>query len=274
MKKDWERDYDKLLSPLFEESVPCYILYRTDTKIPLGYGWLLISWTPDTASIRQKMVYASTKATLKTEFGSAYIMEELHATTLEETTLEGYKKHKREFAAPAPLTMREEEMKELQRSEVRTEISTETRHQTLGGISCPLTDATRTAVQDMLRGNYDYLQFRISLEEERIHVSNAANVELSDLPKQVPDDHARYHLYLFKHTHEGDYLESFVFIYSMPGYSCSVRERMMYSSCKAPFLEELASYGVEVAKKVSKSTSVQGALKLNWIYNTAGDRQR
>ncbi|XP_064551059.1 twinfilin [Drosophila montana] len=250
VKKDWERDYDKLLSPLFEESVPCYILYRLDAKIPLGYGWLLISWTPDTASIRQKMVYASTKATLKTEFGSAYISEELHATTLEETTLEGYKKHKRDFSAPAPLTMREEEMKELQRSEVRTEISTETRHQTLSGISCPLTEATRAAVRDMLRGTYDYLQFRISLEEERIHVSNAANVELRDLPKQVPEDHARYHLYLFKHTHEGDYMESFVFIYSMPGYSCSVRERMMYSSCKAPFLEELAAYGVEVAKKL------------------------
>jgi len=66
----------------------------------------------------------------------------------------------------------------------------------------------------------------------------------------VPEDHARYHLFLFRHTHEGDYLESYVFVYSMPGYSCSVRERMMYSSCKAPFLEELAALGVEVVKKV------------------------
>lgn len=199
------------------------------------------------------MVYASTKATLKTEFGSAYITEELHATTLEETTLEGYKKHKREFAAPAPLTTREEEIQELRKTEVRTEISTDTRHQTLGGLSCPLSDATLAAVQDLLRGNYDYLQFRIALEEERIHVSHAAKVQLADLPKQVPDDHARYHLYLFKHTHEGDYMESFVFIYSMPGYACSVRERMMYSSCKAPFLEQLAALGVDIIKKVSEA---------------------
>lgn len=253
VKKDWERDYDKLLGPLIEKNVPCYLLYRLDAKIPLGHGWLLISWTPDTASIRQKMVYASTKATLKTEFGSAYITEELHATTLEETTLEGYKKHKREFAAPAPLTTREEEIQELRKTEVRTEISTDTRHQTLGGLSCPLSDATLAAVQDLLRGNYDYLQFRIALEEERIHVSHAAKVQLADLPKQVPNDHARYHLYLFKHTHEGDYLESFVFIYSMPGYACSVRERMMYSSCKAPFLEQLAALGVDIIKKVSEA---------------------
>lgn len=81
-KKDWEKDYDKLILPLLEEDVPCYILYRLDSKTPLGYAWLLLSWTPDTSIIRQKMLYASTKATLKNEFGSAHIQEEMHATTM------------------------------------------------------------------------------------------------------------------------------------------------------------------------------------------------
>lgn len=250
-KKDWEKDYDKLIGPLIEADVPCYILYRLDAKTSLGYAWLLISWVPDGATIRQKMVYASTKATLKTEFGSAHITEELHATSLEETTLVGYYKNKKAFAAPAPLTTREEELAELKKTEVHTEINTDTRHQTLGGISCPMTDAAAAAIGDLLRGTYDYLQFRIDLEEENIHIVKAAIVPLEDLPKEVPEDHARYHLYLFKHTHEGDYQESFIFIYSMPGYSCSVRERMMYSSCKAPFLENLQSFGVEIVKKVS-----------------------
>lgn len=42
--------------------------------------WLLLTWVPETAAIRQKMLYASTKATLKTEFGSAYIKDEINAT--------------------------------------------------------------------------------------------------------------------------------------------------------------------------------------------------
>lgn len=58
-------------------------------------------------------------------------------------------------------------------------------------------------------------------------------------------------MYVFKHTHEGDYLESCVFVYSMPGYTCSVKERMMYSSCKAPFVEAIESLGIEIAKKVN-----------------------
>lgn len=82
LKKDWERDFDKLICPLIENDVPCFILYRLDTKTPLGYAWLLVSWIPDTATIRSKMLYASTKATLKLEFGSAHIKEEFHATSL------------------------------------------------------------------------------------------------------------------------------------------------------------------------------------------------
>lgn len=250
MKKDWEKDYDKLVAPLIEDNIPCYIIYRLDSKTPLGPAWLLLSWVPDAATIRQKMVYASTKATLKQEFGSAHITEEIHATAKDETTFEGYQRHKKAFSAPAPLTTREEELAELRKTEVNTTINTDTRHQTLGGISCPMSEAAKRAIMDMLRGSYDYLQFRIDLDAELIHVSNAANVALADLPKQVPDDHARYHLYMFKHNYDSDYLESYVFIYSMPGYACSVKERMMYSSCKAPFLDTLQAMGIDVAKKV------------------------
>lgn len=40
----------------------------------------MLSWSPDSAPVRQKMLYASTKATLKQEFGSAHIKDEMHAT--------------------------------------------------------------------------------------------------------------------------------------------------------------------------------------------------
>lgn len=46
------------------------------------------------------------------------------------------------------------------------------------------------------------------LDEEKIHLSKSATISLSELPSQVPSDAARYHLYIFKHTHEGDHTES------------------------------------------------------------------
>uniref|UniRef100_U5EWR4 Twinfilin n=1 Tax=Corethrella appendiculata TaxID=1370023 RepID=U5EWR4_9DIPT len=248
--KDWEKDYDKCVKSLIEDDVPCYVLYRLDPKTPIGHAWLLISWTPDSATVREKMLYASTKATLKLEFGSANIKEELHATSKDETTLDGYFKHKKAFSAPNPLTTREEELEELKRNEVKTDYSVDSRQQTLGGINCPMSEAAQNAIADTVRGSFNYLQFRIDLQEEKIHLVKADNIVLEKLSKEIPADHARYHIYLFKHTHEGDYQESFIFIYSMPGYACTVKERMMYSSCKGPFLDAIQGLGLEIVKKL------------------------
>lgn len=77
----WEEDYKIFVEPLIEENIPCYVFFRLDNKTSIGYEWLLLSYTPDSATIRQKMLYASTKATLKKEFGSPHIKEEYHATS-------------------------------------------------------------------------------------------------------------------------------------------------------------------------------------------------
>ncbi|CAG9772791.1 unnamed protein product [Ceutorhynchus assimilis] len=249
-KSNWEKDYDKYVIPLIEENQPCYILYRLDNKTSLGYEWLFISWSPDGAPIRQKMLYASTKATLKQEFGSAQIKEELHGTSLSDITLDGYKKHKKSVAAPAPLSMREEELQELKKTEVRTEISITTKQQTLGGVEFPLTKAATEAIESMASGVYDYIQLRIDIPEETIHVASAGNISLEKLPSKIPTDTARYHLFNFKHTHEGDYTESIVFIYSMPGYNCTVKERMLYSSCKNPLTNSITNLGLTIVKKI------------------------
>ena len=49
-----------------------------------------------------------------------------------------------------------------------------------------------------------------------------------------------------------------VFIYSMPGYSVSVRERMLYSSCKNAVTEVIEKlYSIEIAKKVEVDTGAE-----------------
>lgn len=48
----------------------------------------------------------------------------------------------------------------------------------------------------------------IDIKNEIIVLANTTNTELKDLPKRIPKDSARYHFFLYKHSHEGDYLES------------------------------------------------------------------
>lgn len=57
-----------------------------------------------------------------------------------------------------------------------------------------------------------------------------------------------------------------VFIYSMPGYTCSIKERMLYSSCKNRLLDEVErDYQLEVSKKVH----MQGPIILGALTGSA-----
>ena len=85
----------------------------------------------------------------------------------------------------------------------------------------------------------NYIQLIIDQKGEQIMLEKTFDkLDISQLPNQIPLDRGRFHLYRFSHIFEDLPYKSLVFIYSMPGFACTVRERMMYSSCKS----ELVSY--------------------------------
>ncbi|XP_028602930.1 twinfilin-1 isoform X2 [Podarcis muralis] len=233
----WEADYDSFVLPLLEEKQPCYILYRLDSQNAQGYEWIFIAWSPDHSPVRQKMLYAATRATLKKEFGGGHIKDEVFGTNKEDVSLNGYRKYLVTQSSPAPLTAAEEELRQIKINEVQTDVSVDTKHQTLQGVAFPIAKEALQALEKLKNKQLNYVQLQIDMKNETIELASTLPTELKDLPKRIPKDSARYHFFLYKHSHEGDYLESIVFIYSMPGYMCSIRERMLYSSCKSPLLE-------------------------------------
>ncbi|KFQ28827.1 Twinfilin-1, partial [Mesitornis unicolor] len=244
----WEKDYDAFVLPLLEDKQPCYILYRLDSQNAQGYEWIFIAWSPDHSPVRQKMLYAATRATLKKEFGGGHIKDEVFGTVHDDVSLNGYKKYLISQSSPAPLTAAEEELRQIKINEVQTDVGVDTKHQTLQGVAFPIAKEAIQALEKLKNKKLNYVQLasikylnhfliQIDMKNETIILANTLHTELKDLPKRIPKDAARYHFFLYKHAHEGDYLESIVFIYSMPGYTCSIRERMLYSSCKSPLLE-------------------------------------
>ncbi|GLH07940.1 hypothetical protein R5R35_013055 [Gryllus longicercus] len=247
----WEEDYGAFVHTLIEDEQPSFILFRLDSQNTSGYEWLFISWSPDSSHVRQKMLYASTKATLKQEFGSGQIKEELYGTIPEEVSLRGFHRYKSAAVEPAPLTHAEEELALLKRTEVSVGMSIDSRQQTLSGVAFPISSQVLEAIRALQSNKVNYVQLKIDLKEEEILLDNVDNIHVNKLVEKVPSDNARYHLFNFKHTHEGDYMESVVFIYSMPGYSCSIKERMLYSSCKGPLLDTIENkLGVAIVKKL------------------------
>lgn len=238
-KGTWEKDYDNLVLPQLEEKQPCYIMYRLDSKNNQGFEWIFIAWSPDFSPVREKMLYAATRSTLKTEFGTGIIKDELFGTVPEDVCLSGYKKHLVALNAKAPLTAAEEELQYIKQSETRTDVHVDTKHQTMKGLSFPISEDAAHRLVDFKQEKVSYVQLKLNISGESIELADSGNISVSQLPSKVPSEMARYHLFAFKHTHEGDSLNSKVFIYSMPGYKCPIKERMLYSSCKGPFISQL-----------------------------------
>ncbi|XP_028907366.1 twinfilin-2 isoform X1 [Ornithorhynchus anatinus] len=269
----WEKDYDTFVLPLLDEEQPCYILYRLDSHNAQGFEWLFIAWSPDSSPIRLKMLYAATRATVKKEFGGGHIKDELFGTVKDDLSFTGYQKHVSSCSAPAPLTAAERELQQIRINEVKTEISVESKHQTLQGLAFPLQPEAQQAIQLLRQKNINYIQLKLDIERETIELVHTSPTELAELPKRVPQDAPRYHFFLYKHSHEGDYLESVVFIYSMPGYKCSIKERMLYSSCKSRLLDSVEQdFQLEITKKIEIGDGAE--LTADFLYDEVHPKQQ
>lgn len=247
---DWREDYDAAVLPLLETDRPCYMLFRLKNKSE----WVFIAYTPESAVVRDKMVYSGTRSTVKQEFGGGFIMDELIATDKKELTLAGYDAHKKAKDVPAPLTDREEELKLVKAEENSSEIHISTRHQTVQGLAFPLTEELVSAIREFQNKRLNYLQLCIDNEKEIIFLSTSGKYDVSQLKDVMPVDQAFYHLYRYSHLHQGENLDSLVFIYSMPGYKCPIKTRMLFSSCKGPLLEDLET---EFEIKFDKRLEIQ-----------------
>ncbi|XP_061687706.1 twinfilin-2-like [Syngnathoides biaculeatus] len=266
--QSWDQDYDRLLLPLLAPQRPCYILYRLDSQNTLGHEWIFIAWSPDQSPVREKMVYAATRATLKKEFGGGHIKDELFGTVEEDVCFQGYLRHMTSCCSPAPLTAAEQELQRIRVTEVKSEREEDERRR-IGiprarvpvefgidkrvsqGLAFPLQEEAKRALRQLKQKRVNYIQLRLDVENETIELVHTKPTETRELPYRIPTDSPRYHFFVFKHSHQGGAQEALVFIYSMPGYTCSIKERMLYSSCKNRLLEEVEKdYQLEVTKKM------------------------
>ncbi|XP_022081317.1 twinfilin-2-A-like [Acanthaster planci] len=247
----WEEDYS-MIHPLLDDKSPCYFFYRLDEKDSQNqHKWIFMRYSPDHAEVKHKMVYAATNTTVKSIFGTGQIKDEVFATAEAEMTFDGYMRHREHEEAPAPLTASEEELKLLREEEGHMDIGSSTKQSHLQGIAFHIRDEAKDKLLGLKNGDYTYVRLCVDTSKEEIFLDEADSIGVNALPAKISSDSGGYHVFTFKHTHEGDYQESPVLIYSMPGYKCPVKERMLYTSCLGPLIGQLeAEFDIKCAKRI------------------------
>lgn len=246
----WEKDYQTLIPQAVKKDEPCFLFFRLDGT-GMGSHFLFVTYNPDSAHIREKMLYSSSRATLKSDFGLSYIRDEYNPDSYDEVLFTGYSRYLKTQSAPAPLSA----MEEMHEKNRHMESGARQPVMAKGGatIGFPLEPVAQEKLGQFQKGLYNYVQLGIDIPNERIKLHVADTLSgLEALCKVVPLDRPAYHLFRYAHKHHktGNPVKPVCFIYSMPTQSCPIKEKMLYSSCRAQFLESIAPFVGELAAKI------------------------
>lgn len=142
-----------------------YILLRRYDEIP---RLTAISYVPDAAPVRQKMLFASTRLTLVRELGSEHFRETIFVTTADELSEGGFKKHDAHTKLAAPLTEEERSLGEVKRAEQEVGSGTGSREIHLSKhFAMPMADDAIAALKELGQDGGRVVAMLVSQQTER-----------------------------------------------------------------------------------------------------------
>ena len=139
------------LTHLLSDDEAAYIILRRYENARDGY--VAVTFIPETAPVRQKMLFASTRLTFVRELGAERFRESLFATEMKELEKEGWEKHDASGALKAPLTEEEEALKGVKEAEAGARGGTEGRRLEIGGkLSMAISQEAMEALNEFKAG--------------------------------------------------------------------------------------------------------------------------
>lgn len=235
----FDNDLSTLLEPhlIANENAALYIILRR-YDISSMAPFLAITYVPDTAPVRSKMLYASTRLTLVRELGTEKFHETIFATTRQELTANGFKKHDQHVLLDAPLTEEEKSLSKVRRQEaVEGHGMTERKSHVNTSQSLPASAEVIAGIRELKEfesqanpnENVNLIQFKINVETETLEVYSKTATPISKLGESISKSTPRFSLYRYVHTHNDVISSPILFIYTCPS-SSRPKERMLYAT--------------------------------------------
>ncbi|KAK5577048.1 hypothetical protein RB653_001985 [Dictyostelium firmibasis] len=254
VQSDFETDLELAHSVLQKES-PCYILFKRDDKsIELtGHNWIFMFFVPDNAKVREKMTYAATRSNLKRELGASHFVDEIYSSNINDFSRKGYKQHKLHQESDAPLTI--EEQQRIDEKEQGLFVGGGGSGMHVHGISFPVDSEATTAVSNFINKKFNYIELSVNVDDEKIIFSSSSNIDIEAISSKISSTEPSFHFFRYSHEHEGENLESIIYIYSCPDgsngtKSAPVRKRMLFSSSKANVEQLVTGHNVKIDLKL------------------------
>lgn len=227
-----------------------YILLRQDA--PNNKSFVAITYVPNTAPVRQKMLFAATRLTLVRELGLENFSEQIFVESAEELSADGWKKHEKHVALENPLTEEERNLVDIKNAEA-TEVGGTSRRGAgygSGGLKMKAGDGVVESLERLQDGGLVMLKIDAS-ETIVLAEAPASSVSTSDLASHISSTEPRYSIYKHSYSGASGQESAAIFIYTCPT-ATKVKDRMVYASSRrsAEVLAEQGA-GLKLDKKVN-----------------------
>jgi len=230
------------IQPLLQPKLPCYILYRLDHANDNNQqGWIVIAYSPDGSSVKDRMTYAASRDNLKKMLGYSNFKDELFGSEQSDITWEAYEEHiKRSHDHSSMLT----DSERLYAAEAQMEVAQGPSKEYVHSVKFPLAQNARAALASMAASTVNFVQLFVDAEKETIELSNSSTVDVSALASLISENEPRFSVWRWSGGED-----SVVFIYSCPD-SSKVKLKMLYSTVKAVAVGAIEEAGVKINKKL------------------------
>ncbi|KAK4546677.1 hypothetical protein LTR36_001895 [Oleoguttula mirabilis] len=209
-----------------------YVLLKTHPDAADGYA--AVTFVPNAAPVRQKMLFASTRLTLVRELGLERFRQQVFATEKEELTAEGWRKHEAHVGLDAPLTEEESGLKSVKDAEAAESIGTSVRRGHVSGkmdikTGDGVLEALGSLNEDGCKGTLVQLKYQLPQEVLTLD-SSTDGVEPSGVAASIDSAEPRYSFYSVPSSTSEK--PEILFIYTCPSGS-KIKERMVYATGKS-----------------------------------------
>ncbi|CAN6674646.1 twinfilin-1 [Trichomonascus vanleenenianus] len=248
---DHEADFDEVSRRLTPKDAR-YIVHKLE-----GDDYAFISFVPDSAPVRSKMLYASSASTVQRQLGGAERFSHiLFWTDLDEVSPRGWRAHKAHIAAAAPETEEERSLKQTLEREADQMFSTASRKSHVrpsdssSGFSLPMdSEGVDQAVQELNAASGNSAFVLVIDENEQVVVGQPAKeISRGSLNAVVDRNDPQYTLFKL-HDYNGSPI---VLIYTCPSKS-SIKKRVLYAGDRSALVSELQKRGLSIAKVIEST---------------------
>ncbi|KAF2714728.1 actin depolymerizing protein [Pleomassaria siparia CBS 279.74] len=240
-------DLSNLSSHIKPNQALYILLRRADSLSSNDRSLVAVTYVPNAAPVRQKMLFASTRITLTRDLGGEHFPETVFCTDAEELTAKGWEKHIAHTALDNPLTKEERDLEDIKQAEALESRGTQGHSLTQGGKLALRADDDISAALRTLGdgGDENLVQLRMDAKTETLQLASVSSSSPSSLASDIDPSEPRFSFYRYS-----DANSSIVFVSTCPS-KAKIKERMLYAASRSNVITLAQNEaGLKVAKKI------------------------